>query len=120
MHSIELKKILQKVGETADFADITVCDVTTRGLFGDTPLHVVAIWGDIHAGKILLDAGANPNIPGEYSNTPLNEAIGQGNYEFAKLLLAHGASKELRNEDGLTPVDLAKLSDEPRIKEIFS
>jgi len=42
------------------------------------------------------------------------------NFEFVKLLLTHGALKELRNEDGLTAVDLAKLSDDRRFKEIFS
>jgi uncharacterized protein len=75
--------------------------------------------GDVREGKILLDAGADPNVRGEYGYTPLHNAIGQKHLEFAKLLLSRGASKELKNDDGLTPVDLARLSDDPRLRKLF-
>jgi ankyrin repeat protein len=115
----ELAAFFSKLGGMAEFFG-TPSDVNERGLFGDTPLHFAAFWGDLKIGRILLKAGANPNVHGEYGNTPLHEAIGRKNYEFVTLLLEHGASKELRNDDGRTPVDWAKSSDDPRLVQLLS
>jgi ankyrin repeat protein len=115
----DLLAFFSKLGGMTEFFG-TPTDVNERGLYDDTPLHFAAFWGDIKIGKLLLDAGANPNIHGECGYTPLHEAVIRKNSEFVTLLLAHGASKELRDEDGLTPVDCAKLSDDARLKEILS
>jgi ankyrin repeat protein len=115
----DLAAFFAKLGRMIEFFG-TPTDVNERGLYGDTPLHFAAFWGDVKIGRLLLDAGADPNIGGEYGNTPLHEAVGCKNCDFITLLLAHGASKELRNEDGLTPIDMAKLSNDTRLKEILS
>ena len=116
----ELSAVLARMADLPTFLGIKLNSVRDRGTLGDTPLHVAAIWGDVRVGKLLLDAGADPNVQGEYGNTPLHEAVGQKHHEFVKLLLAHGASKELHNDDGLTAADLANMSDDPRLKEILS
>src|SRR5208282_799670 len=95
----ELAAFFSKLGGMEEFFG-TPKDVNERGLFGDTPLHFAASWGDVKIGSILLRAGADPNVHGEYGNTPLHEAIGRKSCEFVTLLLEHGASKELRNDDG--------------------
>jgi ankyrin repeat protein len=115
----DLKAIFQKVGETADFADIEIKDVTTRGLFGDTPLHVAAIWGDVSAGQLLLAAGADRNASGEDGNTPLHEAVAQGNRAFVQLLLESGVSLKELNNEGQTALDLAELLNEFEIKQLL-
>src|SRR3989442_3817734 len=117
---LELSAILERMADLIEFQGIKLTSVNDRGILGDTPLHIAAVSGDVKVGKILLDAGADPNVHGEYGNTALHEAVGQKNFEFVKLLLTHGASTELRNEDGLTAVDLAKLSEDARFKEVFS
>ena len=116
----ELSDILARMASLNEFHGDRPITVNERGILGDTPLHVAAVSGDVRVGKILLDAGADPNVHGEYGNTPLHEAVGQKQHEFVKLLLARGASKELRNEDGQTPGDLASMSDDHRLKELFS
>lgn len=118
-NSPEVSAVLAKMADLPAFLGIKLNSVHERGTLGDTPLHIAAIWGDVKVGELLLDAGADPSVPGEYGNTPLHEAVRQNNYEFAKLLLARGASKGVPNDDSLTPADLANMSDDPSLKEMF-
>lgn len=111
----ELSSFLERLAGLVDFQGIKPARVSERSILGDAPLHFAARWGDQNAGKILLEAGANPNLSGENGYTPLHNAIEGKHLEFTRLLLAHGASKERKNDDGLTAVDLAKLSDDPRL-----
>jgi uncharacterized protein len=120
MNPNELKSILQKVGETADFYGKSVTEVNVRGMFGTTPLHVSVTWGDLEAGKILLAAGADPNARGEHGYTPLHEAVEQGNKSFVQLLIANGASLKIRNDDGQTALALAEILDENEIKDLLA
>ena len=106
---MELARVLAGVQEMSKFAGVKVSDATARGHFNETPLHIVATWGDIHAGKLLLDAGADPNAHGEDGETPLHRAIGQRQIEFARLLLERGALKSALDDSGLTPLDVASI-----------
>src|SRR5258708_1821593 len=110
----ELSAFLERVVGLVDFQGIKPTGVNERSILGDTLLHFAARWGDEKAGNILLEAGADPNVPGEHDCTPLHNAVAQKHLGFAKLLLARGASKDLTNDDGLTPVDLATLSEGPK------
>lgn len=47
--------------------------------------------------KILLEAGADPNIQNVYGNTALHDASQTGLTEFVKLLLKHSADPCIRN-----------------------
>jgi len=120
LENVELSAFLERVVGLVDFQGIKPTRVNERSILGDTLLHFAARWGDEKAGKILLDAGVDQNVAGEHGYTPLHNAVEQKHFLFAKLLLARGASKEVKNNDGLTPVDLARLSDEPKFKEVFS
>lgn len=111
--------VLAKMADLPAFLGMELRSVHDRNVLGETPLHVAAIWGDVEIGKILLDAGADPNVHGEYGYTPLHEAVGQGKSEFVQLLLARGASVELRNDDGQTPRDLAELLNDPNLKSVL-
>lgn len=117
----EAAAILQEMekGEYPDLLEIKLSDVNARGVLGDTPLHLAATWGDTKIGRVLLEAGANPNLLGEYDNTPLHNAVRGGKYDFVKLLLEHGASKDVRNEDGFTAVDYAEKSGDTLLIERF-
>lgn len=69
---------------------------------------------DITLYKILLEAGANPNIRfnGIYSfpegSTPLTIAVTKKATEFVKLLLKHGANPNIATDTGLYPLEIAK------------
>ena len=115
----EVEEILKKMEDDAlDLLGIKIDNVNARGILGDTPLHVATVWG-LDTARILLKAGANPNLPGEYDHTPLHQAVMGKNYEMAKLLLEYGASPDLVNEDGFTPAEYAEDSDDPRLRELF-
>ena len=68
--------------------------------FGDTPLHIIAIWGDLEAARVLIEAGAEIDARGEHQFTPLHEAVSQGKAEVADLLLKHGANPKLVSDMG--------------------
>jgi ankyrin repeat protein len=54
--------------------------------------------------RLLLQAGADVNMPGEFNRTPLDWAVFWGNYKIAKILLDAGASTESRNFVDQTPL----------------
>ena len=58
--------------------------------------------------KLLLDAGADPNLANKDGETPLYRASGKGHAEVAKLLLEAGADPILADKDGRTPLYLAQ------------
>jgi ankyrin repeat protein len=59
--------------------------------------------------KLLLEAGANPNLQEKYAgNTPLHIAADKGNFELCKMLLEFNANPNVQDERfGCTPLHLA-------------
>ena len=75
--------------------------------FGDvTPLHSACASGERESARILLDAGADPNVRQQGGFTPLHAAAQNGDEELARLLLARGADPDAATDDGRTPRDL--------------
>ena len=71
---------------------------------GWTPLHEVAQRKRLDLVRLLLDAGANPNIPGGDENyTPLHDAVEVGSIDIVEILVERGANKEARTISGKTP-----------------
>jgi ankyrin repeat protein len=70
----------------------------------------IPIWG-----KLLLDAGADPNLIGADGISPLHMALQQDNVNWAWLLIQYNADASLTNSDGVTARDLieqkARLGD---------
>ena len=62
-------------------------DIEARLSDGATALHTAALVGDNEAIKILLDAGANPNVVDDCNRKPLWAAVRENNVETVKLLL---------------------------------
>jgi ankyrin repeat protein len=93
------------------FVEITLEDVNQVGNFGERPLHVASVRGNMDEVAALIHAGADVNAPGDLSNTPLHEAIGQGHVGVIKFLLDHGATPSAKNEFGQTPLDIARLNE---------
>jgi ankyrin repeat protein len=90
------------------FCEVSLDNVNQIGNFGERPLHVASVRGDIDEMIALLEAGAEVNAEGELGNTPLHEAVGQGNLKPIELLLSRGASPHVKNQIGDTPMDIAK------------
>lgn len=94
-------------------------DVRTKGAGGDTALHVVALWGDPQEVRLLLDAGAFVDEPGDLGRTPLYYALLQGHSAVAELLLEMGADPDLSTELGLSARAIAQRSRHGGLREIL-
>ena len=58
--------------------------------------------------KLLLDAGANPNLGSEWKDiTPFLVQAQTGNIDMAKLLLQYGAKPCAKNKAGKSAKDIA-------------
>jgi ankyrin repeat protein len=90
-----------------DDTEIVVAGLVGSGGGGLTPLVFAAREGDLPSTRLLLDAGANVNLPTEYGWTPLLTAVNNRNYQVAQLLIARGADVNAANKGGWTPLYLA-------------
>ena len=63
--------------ELPEFVGVPLDHVNQAGIFGDTPLHVAAMRGDLDEVAALLDGGAEVNARGELGDTALHLAVGQ-------------------------------------------
>jgi uncharacterized protein len=69
-------------------------DVNDRGKDGDdgeTPLHWAASSDDVEVAAVLIDGGADIELPNGSIGTPLDNAIGYACWNVARLLVARGA-----------------------------
>ena len=84
-------------------------ETNTQDFNGWTPLHEVAPFSNcFDIVKLLLDHGADPNIPGgDLNTTPLHESSGGGCSDICQLLIKRGADKLARDAHGNTPLDVA-------------
>ncbi len=113
-----LKKIQAANLPMFDRVTLTGPNVRSNG-FGETPLHVVAFWGDVDATRVLIQEGGLIDVPGEDGCTPLHEATMQGHLEVVRLLLASGADRNLKSEFGDFS-EVAAMSENPEIQELGS
>ena len=111
----ELEAVLAKIrrAELPTFMDLPIDHAHVRGVnFGDTLLHIVAVWGDVESARVLLDAGVEIDLPGEHNYTALHEAVGQGHVEMVRLLLARGADPYKVNDLECDAFGQAEISPE--------
>jgi hypothetical protein len=86
------------------------------GKGSETPLHWAASSDDVDVARVLIDGGADINVPDGSIGTPLDNAIGYGCWNVARLLVERGARVEkLWNAAALGMVDrLRELVSRPR------
>ncbi len=117
MHA-EVKAILERVKQTADFGYVDFADINATNALGDNALHCVIVWGDYEAAKILVAHSINVNQKGEEGFTPLHKACSFGHKEIARLLLQSGADPFARTAGDL-PFTTARLSGHDEICELI-
>jgi hypothetical protein len=71
-------------------------------------LHAAAAGDHLGIARLLLEAGAYPNVAQQDSFRPLHAAAQNGNADMARLLLAHGADPALTDDQGRAPRALAE------------
>lgn len=87
--------------------------------FNVFPIHSAVAANNINITRMLLDAGAYPNVCQKAGLAPLHTAAQMGNIEIIILLLEHGAEVGLRMEGGKLPADLALEKGFNEIAEIL-
>jgi ankyrin repeat protein len=96
-------------GDRAHVEKLLQQGVNPNGLTGprgNTALvHAVAL-GDVEIVRVLLDAGADPDLKGG-GYTPLGFAALHGHARIASLLLKAGANPNFKSSDGNTPLTAA-------------
>jgi ankyrin repeat protein len=65
--------------------------------------------------KLLLEAGAKPDLPDCWNNTPLMAAVYNNEFDCVQALLTAKANANAANNDGLTPLMLAAEAADNRI-----
>jgi ankyrin repeat protein len=93
----KLREVLDSIGNAADFFGIELKDVNQRGVYGNTPLKIATVRGDIDAVRVLLEAGAEVDAVVEEGCTVLWYASAFNHPEIVRVLLDYGASLDTRN-----------------------
>ncbi|MGA2854740.1 MAG: ankyrin repeat domain-containing protein, partial [Verrucomicrobiota bacterium] len=75
------------------------------GKSGETPLFAAVRQPEMM--KLLLSAGASPNVKTDNGGTPLLSAIQNSQFESAALLVQNGADVNTANDNGMTPLHMA-------------
>jgi len=76
--------------------------VNLKGAGGATPLMYAAVYGDADSVRLLLEAGAEPNLRNDAGATALLWAV--DDLDKTRLLLKAGADANARSDDGRTPL----------------
>lgn len=77
-----------------------------------TPLMWAAS-GSLHAAKVLLDSGAQPNLRAYDGTSALHLAASAGSVDMIHLLISRGADVNIESQDGDTPIMAAVDSGYP-------
>lgn len=115
----DLRAVLSSIEDSTEYLGVELNAIEQRGHFGNTPLKVAAVRGDLHATRVLLDAGADVNAIVEDGFTALHFAASQGHPEVVKLLLQRGASPKILNSEGRTAMELAQLLGNHEVMKAF-
>jgi ankyrin repeat protein len=76
--------------------------------------------GNIEIVRILLDKGANVNVPRKDGITPLHLASNQGSVEIVKLLLDKGAKVDVKGgKNSITPLMLASMNGHTEVVKLL-
>lgn len=77
---------------------------------GKTPLHFAVENNHNEIAKILIEQGANLNLPDFTGKQALHFAVLSSNVELVEFILQHGGDVNAQDVDGLTPVHYAATS----------
>lgn len=95
-------------GETTVLLLERRADPNVQNNRGNTPLHMAAYYGRIHAVKALLAAEASTSIVNRGGETPLHRAARGGEIEILRALASNGADFCVQDGQGMTAITAAK------------
>ncbi len=90
-----------------------------RSRFGNTALDAGVAANSADVVRVLLAAGANPNVRDSADYTPLHKAAANGNVDIVRMLLEHGADATATRKGGGTPADEARGKGHADVAELL-
>ena len=75
-------------------------DLNQANSFGQTALHICAIWGNTQAARFLLNCGSNADAQNDHGMSPLHYAAEKGDVYTVALLVDAGADVTLMTDKG--------------------
>jgi ankyrin repeat protein len=97
-------------------------DLRDRAAIGDdrSALHMASASGSTALTRLLLEHGANPNLPNRFRETPLHFAAERGHLEVAELLIRSGAALNARSRfTRMTPLLAAAQNGHARLARLL-
>jgi len=83
-------------------------DAEARNAMRVHPLNSAAAGGNVEAVELLLDRGAQVDVPQGGGYTALHSAASNGNLALVRRLVERGADRSAISDDGRTPADIAR------------
>jgi ankyrin repeat protein len=120
-HTSDLNRVKELLDEDPSLAN-RVSDYASGYLGSGTPLMNAAAKGQIEIVKLLLEAGADPNLPEEGiapHGHALYAAASNGRFEIAKLLLEHGAYPNPEVESSADALTMAMMNKDEKMVELL-
>lgn len=88
--------------------------------FGVRPVHAASAAHDHETLRLLLEAGADPNLRQKGGFVPLHEAAHSDDVAMARLLLEHGADPALAADDGRDAIRIAADDGSTRVAALLA
>ena len=88
--------------------------------FGVRPVHAACAAHDHETLRLLLEAGADPNLRQKGGFVPLHEAAHSDDVAMARLLLEHGADPALAADDGRDAIRIAADDGSTRVAALLA
>lgn len=101
---MKLHTLLSNYRDMAMFEGYEVVIPESHGMDGDTPLHIIALDGDVDMLEKILPFVKEIDVMGDCGNTPLHYAVNWGHAQIAKILIENGADPFRQNDYGDTPL----------------
>jgi len=117
----DLDRVKELLDEDPSLAN-RVCEYVTYYIGSGAPLKNAAARGHTEIVKLLLERGADPNLPEEGiapQGHALYSAVYNGHYEIAKLLLERGAFPNPPVESSADALSIAKMNKDERTVELL-
>ncbi|MFZ2586806.1 MAG: ankyrin repeat domain-containing protein [Alphaproteobacteria bacterium] len=113
-----LMNAARKGDKQAEFTYVSLgMAVDTQNAFGSTALYAAAESNQPGVVKLLIAAGANPNLANTQNMTPLMRAVEQNLPGMVELLMALGADPQSSNSEGWNPLFYAVQSNNAAMVE---
>lgn len=92
---------------------------SANGIQGETALHKAIVRGHEGTVKLLLDCGADVNLPNHHGKRPLHLAVQSGNMGITQVLIGAGADLEAPDACGERPLHLAAASGHDHVAHLL-